>query len=412
MTGSQIRIAAIGLGNRTCKYLHYVKEHQDVARLAAIVEPDKARLTAIRELFQLPEAVCFSSIEDFFASGVQLDACIIGTPDKLHFDLTHRAMNNGWSVLLEKPMAQTADECRSIAEAAERTGALVSVCYVLRYHPYFMKIRELSQRPQMGAIVSVSHTERVGNDRTAHTYVRGPWNVAEMDTTVFLSKCCHDVDFVLWLIGNDVKSVRSTGTANHFRPENAPEGAAARCLDCKFESQCRYSAVDLYVRRKDWIKGFVPVAGESHDDAVMRALKESRYGRCVYDCPTNDALDHQVVEVEMTSGIKAEIVMECPTEEDNRVTRIEFENAVLEGDERIITVTYKDGRESEKYDFSWSKGMDFHANADLYIVEDFIEHVSMKDAKVRTSAEEAVVSHLVCFMAEESRLSDGKLLNY
>ena len=240
MTGTQIRIAAIGLGNRTCKYLHYVKEHQDVARLAAIVEPDKARLTAIRELFQLPEAVCFSSIEDFFASGVQLDACIIGTPDNLHFDLTHRAMNNGWSVLLEKPMAQTADECRSIAEAAERTGALVSVCYVLRYHPYFMKIRELSQRPQMGAIVSVSHTERVGNDRTAHTYVRGPWNVAEMDPTVFLSKCCHDVDFVLWLIGNDVKSVRSTGTANHFRPENAPEGAAARCLDCKFESQCRY----------------------------------------------------------------------------------------------------------------------------------------------------------------------------
>ena len=412
MNNRQVRIAAIGLGNRTCKYLHYVKNHQDVAKLVAIVEPDKARLSAIRELFELPEAVCFTDIDAFFDSGIQLEACIIGTPDNLHFDLTHRAMKRGWNVLLEKPMAQTADECRSIAVAAEETGALVSVCYVLRYHPYFMKMRELAQRPHMGKILSVRHVEKVGNDRTAHTYVRGPWNVAEMDTTVFLSKCCHDVDFVLWLIGNDVKTVRSMGTANHFTPENAPEGAASRCLECKHEKQCRYSAVDLYVRRKDWIKGFVPVAGETHEDAVMRALKESRYGRCVYDCPTNDALDQQVVELEMESGIRAEIVMECPTEDDNRITRIEFENAIIYGDERVISVTYKDGREAETFDFAWSRGMDFHADADLRIVEDFLEHTLSADTMVRTSAKEAVVSHVVCFMAEESRLLDGKKLNY
>lgn len=412
MSKQQVRIAAIGLGNRTCKYLHYVKEHQDVAKLVAIVEPDKARLSVIRELFQLPEAVCFNDIESFFASEPQLDACIIGTPDNLHFDLTHRAMDRGWNVLLEKPMAQTADECRSIAKAAEEKGRLVSVCYVLRYHPYFIKMRELSRRPEMGRVLSVSHTEHVGNDRTAHTYVRGPWNVAEMDTTVFLSKCCHDVDFVLWLIGNDVRTVRSYGKENHFTPENAPEGAAPRCLECRHEKTCRYSAVDLYVRRKDWIKGFVPTAGETHEDAVMRALKESRYGRCVYACPTNDVLDHQVVELEMHSGIHAEIAMKCPTEEDNRVTRIEFENAVLEGDEEMITVTYKDGREPESYDFTWSKGMAFHADADLHIVADFIEKTLHDDVNVRTASSEAVVSHIVCFMAEESRLSDGKLLNY
>ena len=125
MNRRQVRIAAIGLGNRTCKYLHYVKEHQDVAKLVAIIEPDKARLSAIRELFQLPEAVCFTDVEDFFASDIELDACIIGTPDNFHFDQTHRAMSRGWNVLLEKPMAQTAQECRSIAKAAEETGAIV-----------------------------------------------------------------------------------------------------------------------------------------------------------------------------------------------------------------------------------------------------------------------------------------------
>lgn len=412
MGEGQVRIAAIGLGNRTCKYLHYVKGHQDVVRLVAIVEPDPARSAAIRELFQLPEAVCFTDVESLFTSGLNLDACIIGTPDDLHFDLACRAMKNGWNVLLEKPMAQTSEECRSLVRVAEQTGSLVSVCYVLRYHPYFMKIHELARRPEMGHILKVKHTERVGKDRTAHTYVRGPWNVAEMDTTVFLSKCCHDVDFVLWLIGNDVKTVRSTGYENHFSAENAPAGAARRCLDCPMERQCRYSAVDLYFRRRDWVKGFVPEAGETHEDAIMRALKESRYGRCVYDCPTNDALDRQTVEVEMESGIHAEIIMECPTDEDNRITCIEFEEAVLTGDENSITITYKDGRERETYDFAWSKGMDFHADADLKIVEDFVRHTLDGDAVVRTSASEAVVSHIVCFMAEQSRRSGGKILNY
>lgn len=408
MENGQLKIAAIGLGNRTCKYLLYVKEHPSVVKLVAIVEPDSARLRAIKEMFGLPEDCCFRTYEEFTQSSIETEVCIIGTPDYLHYNQVLDAMSRGWDVLLEKPMAQTAEQCRKIAEVSEETGRLISVCYVLRYQPYFIKFKELVQRPSMGRIVSVSHIENIGNDRLAHTYVRGPWNVAEMDTTVFLSKCCHDVDFVLWLIGNDVVSVNSEGTYNTFTKENMPAQAAARCIDCPLENECRYSAVDVYVRRRDWIKGFLPAPGETKEDAVMRALKESRFGRCVYDCPTNDVIDRQVVSLEMASGIKAEIVMQCPTEEDNRDTRVECENAVVYGDESVITVEYKDGREKEVYDYSWTKGMDLHANADLHIVEDFIDAVLNDRSDVRTSAREAVVSHLICFLAEESRLSGEK----
>ena len=412
MSGRQVKIAAIGLGNRTCKYLRYVNEHDDLVRLVAVVEPDMERLSAIRELYQLPEAACFPEVSSLFASDIQVDACIIGTPDRQHYDLSLKAMEKGWDILLEKPMAQTADECREVARMAEEKGSLVSVCYVLRYHPYFIKMRELSRRSEMGRILKVTHVERVGNDRTAHTYVRGFWNKTEMDTTVFLSKCCHDVDFVLWLIGNDVKTVRSTGFENHFVPDNAPEGAAKRCLGCSIEKNCRYSAVDLYLRRRDWVSGFIPAEGETKEDAIMRALKESRYGRCVYACPTNDVIDRQVVEIEVESGVKAEIIMECPTEQDNRVTSIDFENAVIEGDESTIKVVYKDGREPETYDYSWTKGMEYHAGADLNIVEDLVGQILDGDRNVRTSAHDAVVSHVVCFMAEESRLSGGITLTY
>jgi hypothetical protein len=118
------------------------------------------------------------------------------------------------------------------------------------------------------------------------------------------------------------------------------------------------------------------------------------------------------VEIEMDSGVKAEIVMECSTDQDNRITHIDFENAVIEGNEVEIKVVYKDGREPEIYDYSWAKGMDYHAGADMNIVEDFIEHILDADTDIRTSAQEAVVSHVVCFKAEESRLSGGITLTY
>jgi hypothetical protein len=160
------------------------------------------------------------------------------------------------------------------------------------------------------------------------------------------------------------------------------------------------------------VSGFVPAEGETKEDAIMRALKESRYGRCVYACPTNDVIDRQVVEIEMESGVKAEIIMECPTERDNRVTSIDFENAVIEGDESTIKVVYKDGREPETYDYSWTKGMEYHAGADFNIVEDLVGQILDGDRNIRTSAQDAVVSHVVCFMAEESRLSGGITLTY
>lgn len=400
MAEKTIRIAAIGLGNRTCKYLRFVKKNPSVAMLTAIADSDRQRLLSVQERFGLEDQACFTSPDEFFSTVKDVDICIIGTPDKYHYDMTVRALGNGWNVLLEKPMAQDIDECRKIAELSQQTGLLVSVCYVLRYHPYFVKMKELTARPDMGRILSVKHVERVGIDRTTHTYVRGPWTYKEMNTSMFFSKCCHDVDFVLWLTGNDVRTVSSFREGRPFDPSLAPKGAASRCICCSKEGTCRYSAVDLYLRRRDWIKGFIPYPDEEERDTILRMLSESRFGRCVYNCTDTDAVDRQTVVLEMESGIRSEIVMECITEEDNRLTEIQCENAVISGDETTIYVRFKDGREDESYDFSWTKSLGYHANADFHIIEDLITAVASGRKELRTSAADAVVSHIVCLKTE------------
>lgn len=401
MSHQNVRIAAIGLGNRTCKYLRYVQEHQDVVELVAVVEPDLSKTAPVCEAFSIDKSCCFTSFDALAASGLDLDACIIGTPDPHHHSLAVKAMRQGWHVLLEKPMAQTPKECLDIVKVSAETCSMATICYVLRYHPYFIKMKELSEAPTMGKILSVRHTERVGRDRTAHTFVRGPWNMQEMNTTVFFTKCCHDVDFILWLIGNDVKSVSSVKGNKIFTAAHAPEGATDRCLDCPIEQTCTYSAVDLYLRRKDWIKGFAALPGESQDETIVRMLNESRYGRCVYNCLENDVIDREAVMLEMHSGIRAEIIMECDTDKKDRYTVIECENATITGDETFIDVVYKDeSRTSERYDFQWTRGLELHAGADMQIIGEFVEAIQEGHLRTKTLAEDALESHLICLMAK------------
>ena len=202
--------------------------------------------------------------------------------------------------------------------------------------------------------------------------------------------------------GDDVQSVSSEKGARIFTESQAPARAAGRCIDCSIEQECPYSAVDLYLRRKDWIEGFIPQSGESQNDTILRMLKESRFGRCVYACPENDVVDRQSVVLEMSSGIKAEIIMECVTDEKDRYTIIDCENAVITGDESFIDVTYKNPSvPSERYDFEWTRGMSLHAGADIQIVKEFIQSIKEGHLQTRTSSAESLSSHLVCFQAEE-----------
>ena len=398
---ARVKIAAVGLGNRTCKYLRYVAEHQDVAELVAVVDTDVTRFAGVQELFGLPAEHCFSSLDELAVSGIEVDACIIGTPDIYHHEMAIKAMRSGWHVLLEKPMAQTQEQCEEIVRVSEETGKMVSVCYVLRYHPYFIRLKELSDDPKVGRLMSVRHIERVGKDRMTHTFVRGPWNKTEMNTSVFFTKCCHDVDFVLWLTGDDVKSVESLCGSKIFTAEGTPVGASERCIDCPLEKDCPYSAIDLYQRRRDWIKGFSSLPGESQDEMIERILKESRYGRCVYKCPENDVIDRQSVALYLSSGIRADVIMECQTEETARLTVIECENAIISGDESSIEVKYKDGSPAEYYDFQWTRSLELHAGADLLIVKEFIEAIKAGHLQTRTSCSNSFVSHKICFLAEK-----------
>jgi len=402
---SPVRLAAIGVGNRTRKYLRYVEAHPEAGRVSAIVETDSERRKAAKSQYGLSSRDCYSSAEDFFSHRRDVDAVIIGTPDETHHEICLKAIEMGYHCLLEKPIAQTAHQCIEVSEAAARKGVIVCVCYVLRYHPYYRKLRSILESGELGPVISVSHIENVGLDRMTHSYVRGQWSKVEESSPIFLSKCCHDVDILLWLTGKRATKVSSFGALNWFRKENAPEGSADRCINCPIEEDCPFSAVDLYERRRDWISNFVVPKGETLDGVIAKELREGRYGRCVYRCD-NDVVDHQVVSLEMDDSTNILMSMDAFTRNDSRMTKIQCAYGEIIADEKTISISHFRRGKQEIYDFTQIFSRPLHGNADLNIVEDFLKGVSDPEHhKVACPVDEALESHLVCFKAEESRLS-------
>lgn len=404
-----VSIVAIGAGNRTNKYLEYVRRNPDKARLIGVVELNNLRRQKVADEFDLDASCCYTEYRDFFRSPLKADAVMICTPENMHFEPAMLAIEAGYHVLLEKPIAQTLEECLAIGEAARRKNVIVSVCHVLRYHPYFIKLKELACSGELGNIISINHCTSVGVDRATHSFVRGLWS-READTNpMLISKCCHDIDFLLWLTKTRCRKITSFGSLRWFRSKNAPEGSAERCVDCKVEAQCPFSAVDLYRVRRDWISNFDIPQGKTIDQVIEDELREGKYGRCIYHCD-NDVVDHQIVSMEMDSEVTINFSMDLFTLKDHRKTHICLTEGEIDGNETLLRVRRFRGGAETVYDFSNLSHQPFHAGADLDIVADFIDAIHSEEKYLRTSIDLSVESHRICFEAERSRKEQRMVL--
>lgn len=410
MNLQQVKIVVIGAGNRTNKYLEYAVRHPERLKLVGIVEPVEIRRRLVANKFGVPEDACFSSFDDFFANPIDADAVLIGTPEDKHYEPCMRAIEAGYHILLEKPIAQTKQECLDILEASKRKGVVVGVCHVLRFHPYFMKIKELVDSGELGEIISINHYAEINIDRMTHSYVRGLWNKSKKTNPMLIAKCCHDIDFLLWICGSKCRKVSSFGSLRWFRKENAPAHSPGRCIYCPGEPDCPFSAVNLYKERKQWIRNFDVPEGQTIDNVIDKELREGAFGRCVYHCD-NDVADHQIVNMELENQTTISFVVNAFTRNDFRSTHIKLTKGEIDGNETTLRVRKFRGNEETVYDFSDLSNQPFHAGADLNIVEEFVNSITRSSEGVLSSTiESSIESHVVCYEAETSRLTNQTIL--
>ena len=120
---------------------------------------------------------------------------------------------------------------------------------ILRYAPPCVKIREIITSGILGEIVTINHRENVLYWHFAHSFVRGNWRNTESSTFSLMAKCCHDIDLMMYWMGDrKCTSVQSFGNVYHFKESQKPEGAASRCLQCPVEKDCPYSVQKIYLQ--------------------------------------------------------------------------------------------------------------------------------------------------------------------
>lgn len=402
----KVTAIVLGAGNRGNVYGDYAVANPDELDIVGVAEPIPIRNERFTKKHQIEERYRFTTWEHVFEVPKFADAVIITTPDDLHYGPAMKALEMGYHLLLEKPIAQSWRECNDILQQAKKYDSIVAVCHVLRYSPYYRKVKEVMDSGVLGELISVQHFEPIEHVHMAHSFVRGNWRVEAETNPIILAKSCHDMDILRWWIGKNCKYVSSFGSLKWFRKENAPEGSTVRCTDgCKIEATCPYSALRIYYRNRERTYVFdLPEDQSKHGEAIMKYIKEGPYGRCVYQCD-NDVLDHQIVSMEFADEITANFNMEAFTSYHGRRTRIMGAMGDIVGDETELIIADFRTRKVTKWNVNEQVKVESgHAGGDWGLVRDWLRAVDQKDANLLTSTLDASMeSHLMAFMAEKSR---------
>ena len=404
-----VTMIVAGAGGRGTGYASFALARPKEARVIGVAEPREEYRDRLVRDHSIPRSGVFADWADMAARPRFADAVIIATQDRMHTAPAIAFARKGYHILLEKPMAPTESECRRIVKEVKRARITFAVCHVMRYTRDTRTGKALLAGGAIGDVVSIQHLEPVGFWHQAHSFVRGSWRNSKESSFMLLAKSCHDLDWLRHIVGVPCTRVSSFGFLKVFRRAAAPKGAAPRCLSCRIERTCPYSAKRLYLgmirKRQPWwpvdvLTTDLTVAG------VTKALRFGPYGRCVWHSD-NDVVDHQVVNFEFNGSRTAVFTMTAFTETRDRRTRIFGTRGELYGNGRMVWIYDFLTRKKRAIDTSKAGHgiLGGHGGGDGGLMEAFVRAVATGDrSAILSGPGETLESHLMVFAAERARL--------
>ena len=415
MRKTKFSVAIIGVGGRGgYAYGNIIKDMPDMFEIVALCDIKEEKLAYFSEQFGVSADNLFVDEEEFFLEK-RADVLIISTQDKDHVRHTEIAFRLGYDVLLEKPITDNREELESLLTLQRQTGCRALVGHVLRYSPAFTKVARMIEGGDIGRLVSINAIEQVGYFHMAQSFVRGSWRRREGSVPMILAKCSHDLDLIQYYANSQCDTLSSVGELTHFTRENAPEGAAERCVDCTYQITCPYSAKTEYLDK--WLnkrcEGYpynVIASSPITEEKIRAAVESGPYGRCVYRCD-NDVVDHQLTQMTFKNGVKATLTMIAFSRLTGR--RMDFYGTngqiTLDTVRDLIRVGIFGKAE---YDIKISEldaASALHGGGDHGIVLALYDMLT-GNATDETSLERSAESHLIAIAAEKSRESGGELV--
>ena len=399
------KLAVIGYGGRGGIYGEYALKYPEKFKLVAAADVNTSKIDFLKEY----GVQTYSDYKELLDAGLDIDLVAIATQDAQHKEHSIYALERGYNLLLEKPIAPNEADCMEIYQVAKKNNCKVFVCHVLRYSPFYTKVKEIIDSGELGDVINLQAQEGVGYYHMSNSFVRGPWRNSEESSPMILAKCCHDMDIIRFLIGKKCISVNSYGSRQHLNSEHAPEGAVKYCSDCPHTDTCIWSAQKIYTTPEyKWMCGYF-MTGDNSDERILRKLAKTQYDHCVY-LNDNNVVDHQQVLMLFEGGITAVHTMTAFTRRIYRDLKVYCTKAELYGvmEDNYIEIRPFGGEVKKIHVDISGATMGGHNGSDFYMMEQLYNELNGIKGKGVTYLDVSIESHLMSFAAEESRLDNGQ----
>lgn len=402
------KLVVLGLGQRGNIYATFAKTYPEKFELVAIIENNPERIAYAEKEFGGVKV--FTDYKDFLSENIAADIVAVATQDEDHKEHAIAMMKAGYDLLLEKPIANNKQDCLEIYEASKKYDRKVIVCHVLRYTPFYSRVKRIIDSGKLGDIVTVNASENVGYYHQAHSFVRGPWRNKEQSSPMILAKCCHDMDIIRYLTGEKCQAVSSYGDLYFFNKEHAPKESTDYCSDCPI-TDCPFKAQKIYLSKEgDFFANYFTTKEHTKEN-ILHDLRRSQYDRCVFKCD-NDVVDHQVTIMRFENGKTACHTMTAFSKEIYRDLKIHGTKAELVGsiESNYIEIS-PFGGEVEKINIDVSMAnVGGHMGGDFFMMNSVYKALNGEKAEGITYLDVSIDSHLMSFAAEESRLTKKEVL--
>jgi predicted dehydrogenase len=216
MQSSQLGVGVVGYGYWGPNLVRNFATNP-AAKVVAVSDLDPVRLATSQRLY--PGVTATDRYEDLLKNPA-VDAIAVATPVHTHYDLALAALKAGKHVLVEKPLAPSADLVRRLIDEADRRGLTLMVDHTFLYTPAVQKIRELVLQDELGEVYYYDST-------------RSSLGLFQSDVSVIWDLAVHDISIIDHILDEDPVAVSATGSCH---VAGSPENMAHITLF--FDSRC------------------------------------------------------------------------------------------------------------------------------------------------------------------------------
>lgn len=380
-------------------------------KIVGVADLYEENVQFVKNTYSVPDSGCFLSYQEMLSHGKMADIALICTNDRDHVEPFRICAQQGYHILLEKPISPFPAEVAEIERICDNYQRTVMICHVLRYTPFFSTLKQIISSGKIGKIMSINHNENMAWWFAVNNFVRGKWNNSDTTSPLILAKCCHDMDILVYLTGKKCLRLSSFGSIGYFNAQNAPEGAGTRCtVDCAIADTCPYNVMKFNINPPPTIAKFRASSYIEDEESLRQDMATSPWGRCVFKCDNNVA-DHQVVAMEFEDNITAVFTVSAFTYDHGRTIKVMGTLGEIGGNLETGELEVKVFGEHQTEKMVVENDILQHGGGDEGLVKAFLQCIDGDNKSNLTSAKESLHSHMMAFAAEESRQNHGTVVD-